>query len=223
MEQLEQENSARQNGGSSESAVYGLTSFDADSYYQYVYTGLEAQLTEKLKQEQDVPESELKQIYEEKKAQYTYDVGVKALVAEMSAAVGEQKAAEAAAAMQNQKDEKKLAKQFPEINFYTLSMSDLDMQEGKSGAYAARWQTASQMKKGDVSAPFHIGDNLMVIRCLSRTEHGVQRFEDVKNVLKSDVQTQRAQEKIQSQIDGAMLGMNEKELEIVALEELQRK
>lgn len=219
----EQENDTRQDAQKSGKAVYGLSSYDMETYYEYAYTQAGYEAAEKLMQEQNISEEELKEIYRENADQYTSAVSVKMLVAEMDSEAGMGKAQQAAVAMETETDPDVLARQISGVRFYELELSDLHMEEGKSGAYMQRWLTASAMMQDEICEPFAIGSNLMVMRCLARTEDAVQPFEEIRNVLESDVRSGLAQEEMERRTKEAKteLMVTEEELEKIALEALQ--
>lgn len=221
MAQMETENGRRENGEESGETVYGLTSFGIENYYDYIYTQVEYELMEKLKQQQAISDEELEKAYRENQELYTSDVRVKMLVAETSVKTGEERVLQVAEEMKSQTDIDRLADQYPDISFYQILMSSLDMQEGKSGAYMQRWLTASAMQPGEVCAPFGIGENLMAMRCLERTEQAVQPFEEIKGILENDVRAQLAQEEIAKKAGQADIRYEEEVLRQVALEALQ--
>lgn len=59
-----------------------MSSYTEESYYQYAYSELEAELMEKLKKEQTLSGEELQTAYRERQNEYGYDTGVKMFVAE---------------------------------------------------------------------------------------------------------------------------------------------
>ncbi len=221
--QMGEENDRRQTAEETGEVVYGLTSYDVREYYNYVYTQIEYEVVEALKQQQDISEEELKQIYEENRQQYTSDVGVKVLVAEMLAEAGTEKAVQIAEAMGTDADVRALTDRYPDVSFYEMELSSLDTQEGKNGVYTKRWLTASMMQPGEVCEPFAVGEKRMVMRCLERSEHVVQSFADVKGVLKDTVQTNLAYEEIDSRKEKTQiqLTVSEGQLERAALEVLE--
>lgn len=221
MEQMETENGRRVSGKESGETVYGLTSFGIENYYDYVYTQVEYELMEKLKQQQSISDEELEKAYRENQELYTSDVRVKMLVAETPARTGEERVLQAAEEMKSQTDIDRLTDEYPDISFYEILMSSLDMQEGKSGAYMQRWLTASTMQPGEVCAPFAIGENLMAMRCLERTEQAVQPFEEIKGLLESDARARLAQEEIAKKAAQADVRYEGGVLRQVALEALQ--
>ena len=135
-----------------------------------------------------------------------------------------EQAVQVAGDMKETTDLQYLADKFPNINFYELAMSSLNMEEGRSGAYMQRWLTASAMQQGEVCEPFAIGDNLMAMRCLERSEHTAQPFEEVKGLLKDDVQTSLAYEDMESRQKEAevKLVISQEQLEQAALEILEQ-
>ncbi len=251
---LETENADRGNKAASGEVVYGLTSFQQQDYYSYVYTNLEAQLLESLKASHPISDQELEQIYQEDQERYTSDISVRMLVGEMPSEAamsheplpqtepGQEESPEAGTSqgtpqgqslkdrtelaqqvklsMEEGKDIEALTEQYPEINFYELKLSSLNTQEGKSGVYAQRWIAASTMEQGEVCEPFFIGENIMVMRCLDRAEKVKEPFEDVKGVLKSEVQTSLAQEDIEKAIQEAEINVQEEILKQAAKEAL---
>lgn len=222
--QMDEENDKRQAAEENGEVVYGLTSFGVREYYDYIYTQLEYEVIEDLKKEHDISEEELKQIYLENQQEYTSDVSLKMLVAEMKADTGTEQALQVAEDMKENTDMQHFSNQYPDINFYELEMSSLNMEEGRGGVYMQRWLTASAMQQGEVCEPFAIGENLMVMRCLKRSEQTVQPFEEVKGLLKDSVQTSLAYEEIESRQKEAeiQIMIPAKQLEQAALEVLER-
>lgn len=220
MKDMERENSRRQNGEGKEGIVYGLTSFTPEDYYRYVCTQTEMQLIEKLKQNYNLTEKELKQIYQENIENYISDVSVRVLAAEMQAEMGMDQAQEVAEELGEETDLEGLTRKYPNVNFYELEMSSLNTQEGKTGAYAQRWLVASSMEQGQVCDPFEIGEHLMVMRCLDREEHREEPYQTVKGVLENDVLTSMAKEEIQQCAEGAEVDFQKETLEQAALEVL---
>ena len=223
MQELEQENNNREGGNTSGQTVYGLTFFTAKDYYTYIYTEIEGQLLERLKEDQQVTDQELKKIYQDNIEQYTSDVSVQMLIAEMRVELGIDQAQEVAEEMGEETDQELLAQKYPDVNFYQLKMTSLNTEEGKSGAYTERWMVASAMQQGEICEPFQIGDHLMVMRCLERAEHSPESFAEIKGVLESDVLTSKVQQKISSQEQQAEIvyKIEQKQLESIALEALQ--
>lgn len=221
--QQERENNRREEAEGSGGTLYGIAAFGIREYYDYAYTQAEYELAEILKGEQDISDEELQAIYQENQQAYTSEVSVDMLVAEMAADVGSEQAAQVAEDMEEHTDLPYFAEKYPNVNFYELTMSSLNMQEGKSGAYMQRWLTASAMQQGEVCEPFAIGENLMVMRCLKRYEQAVQPFEEVKGLLKDSVQSSLAYEEIEARQNEAKveLTVSQEQLEAIALEALQ--
>lgn len=221
--QMEQENDRREKADESGEVVYGLNSFGIDTYYDYIYTQVEYELTEKLKQKQDISEEELEKIYQENKEQYTSEISVKMLAAEMNSSLGMDMAVQVAEDLKENTDIQALSQTYTEVSFYEIELSSLNMQEGKSGAYMQRFLTASQMQQGEVCEPFAIGENLMTMRCLARSEHEVQPFEDVKGMLKDNVLSSLAREDLERRQNEAEveLKVTGEQLEKIALEVLK--
>ena len=251
--QVDGENDARGAADESGGNVYGITAFQMREYYDYVYTQLEYEVMESLKKNHEASREELQKIYQENQQAYTSDVSVKMLVAELQAESGNGQASQAESgngqasqagsgngqasqagsgneqilqAMEDLKestDMQYLRGKYPNINFYELEMSSLNMEEGKSGVYMQRWLTASAMQQGEVCQPFAVGENLLAMRCLERSEHSVQPFEEVEGLLKDDVQTNGAYEEIESRQKEAEIKLivTQGQLEKIALEALQ--
>ena len=235
MEGMGAENTEREGKVSSGEVVYGLTSFAPEDYYSYVYTSLESQLLEKLKSSHPISDEELEEIYQENHGQYTSEVRVHMLVGEMQPGAdgaggrqAEQSQSEAGMETAQQvKDSMEggaeidvLTEQYPQVNFYEIEMSSFQTEEGKSGVYAQRWLTASSMEENQVCEPFFIGGNLMVMRCLSREENVAEPLDEIKGLLKSEVQTRMAQEDIEKGVREAEITFRQKELKQAAQEAL---
>lgn len=58
---MEEENASRSRKGTSGEVTYGLSSYTEESYYQYAYSELEAELMEKLKKNRHFPRRSCKQ------------------------------------------------------------------------------------------------------------------------------------------------------------------
>lgn len=235
MEGMGAENTEREGKVSSGEVVYGLTSFAPEDYYSYVYTSLESQLLEKLKSSHPISDEELEEIYQENQGQYTSEVRVHMLVGEMQPEAdgaggrqAEQSQSEAGMETAQQvKDSMEggagidvLTEQYPQVHFYEIEMSSFQTEEGKSGVYAQRWLTASSMEENQVCEPFFIGGNLMVMHCLSREENVAEPLDEIKGLLKSEVQTRMAQEDIEKGIREAEISFQQKELKQAAQEAL---
>lgn len=235
MEGMGAENTEREGKVSSGEVVYGLTSFAPEDYYSYVYTSLESQLLEKLKSSHPISDEELEEIYQENQGQYTSEVRVHMLVGEMQPEAdgaggrqAEQSQSEAGMETAQQvKDSMEggagidvLTEQYPQVHFYEIEMSSFQTEEGKSGVYAQRWLTASSMEENQVCEPFFIGGNLMVMHCLSREENVAEPLDEIKGLLKSEVQTRMAQEDIEKGVREAEITFRQKELKQAAQEAL---
>ncbi|MBO5371980.1 MAG: hypothetical protein J6A75_04570 [Lachnospiraceae bacterium] len=208
------------NKASANGITYGLTSYEPIDYYTYVYTGVESDLTEILKKEKEISEEELRENYENHIEKYTNDVRVHMLIAEMNAELGIDLAAKAAAAIQEETDLELLHEKYPDVNFYELTMSTLNTEEGKSGGYRQRWLMAEGMQEGETCEPFVIGKNIMSMRCLKREENVATDFEEVKGVIKSEIQTKWAKEDIAKKVEAAEVKYEKEVLEKITLEAL---
>ena len=127
---------------------------------------------------------------------------------------------EAAEAIRAESSREELEEDYPQISFYELEMNSLDTQEGKSGVYSMRWMLASSMQKGEISEPFTAGGNILIMKCLERVENGVLPFEQTEGILKSRIQTERAEQAIQEQVKKAEIKEKSKKLEEAAKEVL---
>lgn len=205
---------------SKEGMKYGLQVYEAKDYYTYIYTSLESNLMEVLKQERKVSEEELRENYDEHIQQYTSAVNVRMLIAEMHADAGMELAAQTAVRMKEETDMELLHAEYPDVNFYELEMSSLNTEEGKSGGYRLRWLTAAEMQEGETCEPFAIGKNIMVMRCLERKENVAADFEDVQGVIKSNIQTKWAKEEIAGAVQAAEVIYDQDILKKIALEVL---
>ena len=214
---MEEENASRLKKGTSGGVAYGLSSYTEESYYQYAYSELEAELMEKLKKEQTLSREELQTAYRERQNEYGYDTGVKMFVAETKVENAAE-LQEAAEAIKAENSREKLEADHPEINFYELEMNTLDTQEGKSGVYSMRWILASSMQKGEISEPFTAGGNILIMKCLERVENVVLPFEQAEGILKSRVRTERAEQAIQEQVKKAKVKEKSRKLEEAAKE-----
>lgn len=170
--------------------------------------------------ETEFSEDQLRQVYKQNLPLFTYDVGVAVLAAELSPETPGETVEHILLRMGEQTDPAQLAQEFPEGSFYRLEMNSLDTQEGRSGAYAARWEIASQMQEGELSGPFDAGGTQMLLRCLSRTENGTLPFETVRGTMESQLQTAAVQEKIREKAAQAEIVCEEDQLRQAALEAL---
>lgn len=210
----------RENRELLEETVYGPDSISFQSYYTYRHTALFSELEEALKERYPVQEDKLKQLYEEKKEQCTYAVQVETLVcelpeeeADMAAQIGQDMASGTAAELESA---------YKEAQFYELTMNDLNTQSGKSGVYAPRWEVASRLEEGQVSAPFPIGNKLLIVKCTQRRENGTIPYDEVKGVLKSIYQTEQADKELAERINSALAEYDEQKLRDAAREALAR-
>ena len=212
----------RSNRENQTQTVYGPDSLSLASYYDYRYTSLGAELKEALKAKYTITEDEQRSRYSQNIDQYTYQTQVSVTVCEMKAETAGVYGVDAIEAALENSSLDELEEQFPDAVFYELTLNDLDMQEGRSGVYAARWQAASQLQEGQISDPVQIGENILVMRCTGRQENGSVDFESVKGILESRYQTEMAEEEIEKSIDSAEAKYKKKDLENAALEMLEK-
>lgn len=214
---MEEENASRSQKETSGEITYGLSAYTEETYYQYVYTELEAELIEKLKKEQELSREDLETAYDERQNDYRYDIGVKVLAAETKAENAAE-LQEAAEAIRADKSREELEEDYPQISFYELEMNTLDTQEGKSGVYSMRWMLASSMQEGEISEPFTAGGNILIMKCLEREENKVLPLEQAEGILKSQIQTERAEQAIWEQVKKAEVKVKSRKLEEAAKE-----
>ncbi len=203
-----------------EENIYGLTNMEISDYYDYIYTDLKAGLIEYLKAENPVTEEELRRIYEENKADYTNEVCVDMLVAEMPSETDAALFEEISETMAEETDIEALTALYPETDFYTITLSSLDTQEGKTGVYTERWQKASVMEQDTICEPFYADNHILIMRCLKRSEDFTWPFEEVRGILESEVLTANAKAIIQAEIEKAEI-IEDVDLEEITIEALQ--
>lgn len=202
--------------------VYGPDSLSLASYYEYRYTSLGADLRETIKAKYTITEDELRSHYSQDMDQYTYQTQVSVTVCEVEAETAGVYGVDAIGEALRESSLDELQEQFPDAGFYELTMNDLDMQEGKSGVYAARWQPASQLREGQISDPIRIGENILIMKCTGRQENGSVDFESVKGILESQYQTEMAEQEIEKKVESADVDYKEKDLEDAALGVLEK-
>ena len=210
MADRKQENDARsETMESDEGTVYGLTNYDEQAYYKYWYSNLETKVTNALIESGDsVTEEECRQYYDSSPAAFTYEIGVTVLYAEFPYAEANRQETYAQAqqlgkAMEGTDSVSELAGLFPDAEMQELSLNSLDTGEGMSGVYSLRWQTASQLNKGDVYGPYEDNGMLCVMKCTDRTENGVFDFDSVKSRIERYLQGRKAQETIEARTEEA--------------------
>jgi len=219
---LEEENQNRNDKKNQNQVVYGLLSYEMTDYYDYIYSGLENEVMEKIKTDCDVSEEEIENYYNENVDKYRCNVMVDTMVAELRKDQGVELAYEAAKAMQHENTEAALETLLPDVNFYSLSMSDLNTEEGKSGAYLNRWIMASSMQAGEICEPFAIGENIMVIHCIEREEGIVLDLAAVRDEIKNQLEMRKATEILKNEVQKVNVVYDEKNLVQIAMETLQK-
>lgn len=202
-------------------AVYGPDSLSFSSYYEYRYTSLQAQLEEVLKSEFEVTDDMLRNWYKERQEEYTYQTQVCVQVCEMNTETANAYGIDTVKKAMESSSQDELKQKFPDAGIYQITMNDLDTQEGKSGVYASRLQTACQLQQGQISEPIQIEKNVLVMKCISRQENGSLDFESVKGLLESQYQTTMAQQAIEDKIKTVKANYKEKNIKAAALEILE--
>lgn len=202
--------------------AYGPSDMDLSSYYSYQYSNLQVQLEESLKAENPMSDQELKQIYEQNQQLYTYKTGVEVLAAQMPLDTAPETIQQIRKLLQDGAHEKELQEKYPQVGFYRLAMNDLKTEEGKSGVYTERWEIARQMKPNEVCDPFEAGASVLILRCESREENGVQPFSEIKDILESQLKTAQARQEMSERAQNAKIHYQQQHLEQAALEVLEQ-
>ena len=203
-------------------AVYGPDSLSFSSYYAYRYTSLQSQLEEVLKSEFEVTDDMLRNWYKERQEEYTYQTQVCVQVCEMNAETANAYGIDTVKKAMESSSQDELKQKFPDAGIYQITMNDLDPQEGKSGVYASRWETASFLQEGQVSDPVQVEGNVLVMKCISRQENGSLDFESVRGLLKSQYQTAMAEKKVENKIETVTARYKEQDVKEAALETLEK-
>ncbi|EGT5620082.1 peptidyl-prolyl cis-trans isomerase [Clostridium perfringens] len=201
---------------------FGLSSYTIYNYYKYSYYTLENEVNEYLKKDINISDEELKEIYDKNKSIYTYSVGVKMLIAEYNNKKDNIDLKKLSNKMKTCENIDSLKKEFPNINFYELNMDSIDTKEGKSGVYKLRWDIASQMNPGEINDTLKIGENNIIMKCLERRENTSKTFNEVKGILKSQIQDSNIQNYINQNIKNVVIKYKKSTLEKVALEILNK-
>ncbi len=199
---------------------FGLSSYTLYNYYKYLYYTLENEVENFLRKNNSISDIKLKEIYNQNQSMYTYSIGVKMLIAEFNTQESDIKNLSKNLSDKINKciDINYLKKEFPNVNFYELNMDSINTKEGKSGVYKQRWDIASKMNIGEISDPFKIGENYIIMKCLNKTLNGVKQFDEIKDVLKSELQDYNVQNYINKSIENANIKFKKDILEKTALE-----
>mgnify|MGYP005750636979 FL=1 len=212
MEDREQENADREETlGSEEGVVYGLTDFDEQTYYEYWYSNLETQVTNALvEKETSVTEEECRAYYDDNPDTFSYEDGVTVLYAEFpytqdDSAESDVQAQRMKKAMESTDSLSELSEAFPDASLQKLDLNSLDTQEGMSGVYTYRWQTASQMQEGQIFGPYEDNGMLCIMKCTGRTGDGSLDFAAVKGQIERYLQAGQAQEIIADRMEDAQI------------------
>lgn len=208
--EFEEDQKKREEREDQETAVYGPDGLSLQSFYNYSYTMLSSELEEALKEKYPVGEEILQNLYEERQSELTYQVEVTMQICEIGPELADY-TGDITDAMKV-KSLEELQTEYPEAGFYELTMNDLDTQEGKSGVYRMRWEYASLMQEGEICEPFTIGDHVLIMKCLHRSENGVLDFESVKGILKSQYQSQVVYQEMQKAVAEADVVYEQDEL-----------
>ena len=201
LDTMEQENEDRADTSSSEIS-YGLSSYDASSYYGYWYSNLETQVVNKLIQsEVQVSEDDCREYYDENPEEYTCDVAVKVLYAEIPEddSGAWNTARQLYAALESGASETEI-QDVLDISLEELELNSIDTQAGLSGIYENRWEIASGLSEGQVYGPYEDQGALCVMKCLERRDGELVSFDQVKSQIERYLQVQEAQKIIQDRI-----------------------
>lgn len=207
-------------GNRNENAIYGVTEMELSDYYEYIYTQTESELLECLKKKNPVTEEEVRKAYEADIEDYTSDVSIDLLVAEMDADAKTDEQTQVVKALAEETDVNVLTQNYQDVDFYTITLSSLNTQEGKTGVYTSRWEVASKMQQDEISDAVYADNHVLFMRCLNRSEHVAEPFEDIKGKLESQILTKNARAVIRQEVEQAEV-VEKVDLEKVVLEVVQ--
>ena len=193
-------------GNRNENAVYGVTEMELSDYYEYIYTQTESELLEYLKKKNPVTEEEVRKAYEADIKDYTSDVSIEQT--------------QIVKALAEETDVNVLTQNYQDVDFYTITLSSLNTQEGKTGVYTSRWEVASKMQQDEVSDAVYADNHVLFMRCLNRSEHVAEPFEDIKGELENQILTKNAREVMRHEAEQAEV-VEKVDLEKVVLEAVQ--
>lgn len=202
MDSMEQENEERSDLSDDEIS-YGLSSYDAASYYQYWYSNLETRVTEAvIRQEVQVSEADCREYYEENPQASAYELGVSILYAEIpeSDPNAWNTARQLCAALESGASEEEIQEAL-EVSLKELTLTSYDTQAGMSGVYQNRWEIASGLSAGQVYGPYEDQGAVCVMQCTDRAENGQVAFEEMKSQIERYLQAQKAQEIIKNRTE----------------------
>lgn len=226
---LLEENERRGEALENQEILYGVSSFDLSSFYQYLYSDLETKLIYALVKKESVGEAEIRARYEEDKdSKYAYEAEITAVTAELEASslLGEEEAVrmlrEIGEKLKQNPSLEECKQAYPEVVFTELTMNSLDTKEGKSGAYASRWETALTLQPGQVSDVYESAGGSAVLYCAARTDHAYADYEEQKGVIEAEIKTQRVKQGILEKARGLEASYRQENLDQAALEVLQK-
>lgn len=192
---------------SEDGTVYGLKDFDEQTYYKYWYSNLETQVIKALeKNETDVTDADCRNYYDANPEQFSYENGVTVLYAEIPYTQDSKQESDAQAqsiktAMESTDSVSVLSDAFPDISLQKLDLNSLNTQEGMSGVYSYRWQTASCMDKGEICGPYEDNGMLCIMKCTDRTDKGKIGYEDVKSRIEQYLKNAEAKKTIEEKTE----------------------
>ncbi|MDY4669072.1 MAG: hypothetical protein SO415_03595 [Oliverpabstia sp.] len=199
MEQRDKENQEKKKGVQEGDVIYGLTSFDDSAYYEYWYSNLETQIKNQwIKENVKVTRGECQTYYDTHREDFSYDIGVTVLYAEIGFSSEEEKetawkTAEVLGKEMKEENPEKLLKKYPNIYLEKLELNSLETQEGKSGVYTQRWEIASQLSNGQVCQPYEQTNSICLMKCIKRIENGSIEFEKMESEIERYLQMQEAE------------------------------
>ena len=138
-----------------------------------------------VEKETSVTEEECRAYYDDNPDTFSYEDGVTVLYAEFpytqdDSAESDVQAQRMKKAMESTDSLSELSEAFPDASLQKLDLNSLDTQEGMSGVYTYRWQTASQMQEGQIFGPYEDNGMLCIMKCTDRTGDGSLDFAAVK-------------------------------------------
>lgn len=217
-EGLEQENQQRETNMQNNQVIYGKTAYDLETYYEYIYSNIETVLSRHLRNEANITEEDISHYYQENKEDYYCDEIITVIDAQSKTDAYLEQAAE----LMKKEDLSTLKNKYPDIVFSELTLSTVDPQVQKSGVYQNRWETAKNLKTGEISGIYTAGSGYGILYCIERKEQEYLVLSQEEDGIRAILQENYAQKKINEEIKDARLTFNDKQLEQAALEILNQ-
>ena len=148
-----------------------------------------------------VSEDDCREYYDENPEEYTCDVAVKVLYAEIPEddSGAWNTARQLYAALESGASETEI-QDVLDVSLEELELNSIDTQAGLSGIYENRWEIASGLSEGQVYGPYEDQGALCVMKCLERRDGELVSFDQVKSQIERYLQVQEAQKIIQDRI-----------------------